>query len=316
MGATLQGGGWSEQLAAFGAAGDLVGVLNEPAKPAPGRPGVVVLNAGGNPHTGWARQTVDLCRHLAGQGVASLRMDMLGFGDAGEPRDGRGRLFYADQSHADVVQAIDWLAARGYSDITVAGQCSGAYRAFHSALADHRVTGLVMLNNQVFAWHDGLSLDAAMRDSYRASGFYLARLTDRATWARLLRGEVKGLGIARELLARATRALGGRVAALARRPAIDENPVRAGFQALAARSVRVLLVYAEDDGGRDELARHMGPGGRDALALPGVSMRIIPGADHNLTPRHARRAYADHVAGFLLDRPDVRTPEKRRARPA
>ena len=185
----------------------------------------------------------------------------------------------------------------------VAGQCSAAYRAFHSAVADPRIAGVAMLNTQIFSWRDGMSLDAAMRDSFRATTFYLARATDGATWRRLIGGDVKAAGIAAELARRGVRSLANRVAAVARRAErLEEarSPVRRGFGALSARGARVLLVYSEDDGGRDELARHMGPDGRDAARLPGLSLRILPGADHNLTTRRAREAFASCVEEFVL----------------
>ncbi|GGH10181.1 hypothetical protein GCM10007036_06560 [Alsobacter metallidurans] len=295
--ALLAGDGFTEELVAFGPGRCLPGVLTQPRGPALGRPVLLVLNAGGNPHTGWARQTVDLCRKVALGGVAALRMDLLGLGDAPRPTDGRDRIHYADQSHEDVVAALDWLEARGFGPVTLAGQCSGAYRAFHTAVADPRVAGLVMLNNQIFSWREGQSLDAAMRDSYRATGFYLARIANREVWRRIVAGDVKVAGIAGELARRGWRAARARLARSRR--AAGPNPVRGAFEALSERGCRVLLVYSEDDGGRDELARHIGPGGREAEALPGLSLRIIPGADHNLTPRHARETYARCVEEFL-----------------
>ncbi|WP_406856371.1 alpha/beta fold hydrolase [Alsobacter sp. KACC 23698] len=306
--ALLAGPGWTEELATFGPSSGLVGVLNHPAGAPAGGPVLLVLNAGGNSHVGWARQTVDLCRRLAARGAASLRMDMLGFGDAAEPSDDRPRRVYADQSHADVAAAIDWLKARGYGSVTVAGQCSAAYRAFHSAMADPRIDAVVMLNNQIFAWRDGMSLDAAMRDSFRATSFYLSRAGDGATWRRLFGGDIKAAGIAAELARRGVRSLANRMAQAAKRGESLEqarNPVRRAFGALSARGARVLLVYSEDDGGRDELARHMGPNGRDAARLPGLSLRIIAGADHNLTTRRARDAFARCVEEFLLGSEDA-----------
>ncbi|WP_163468136.1 hypothetical protein, partial [Klebsiella michiganensis] len=36
--------------------------------------------------------------------------------------------------------------------VTVAGNCSGAHHAFHAALADPRIQGLVLTNLQCFVW--------------------------------------------------------------------------------------------------------------------------------------------------------------------
>jgi hypothetical protein len=70
----------------------------------------------------------------------------------------------------------------------------------------------------------------------------------------------------------------GRLKKLALEQAVD----------LRARGVKVILLYAENDAGRDELARYFGK--RDPSAYDHATVRIVPDADHNMTAGHARDA--------------------------
>jgi hypothetical protein len=82
-------------------------------------------------------------------------------------------------------------------------------------------------------------------------------------------------------------------------PDNDTARIRRWFRGLSRRGARVLLVYSSEDGGLDELAQHMGVGGRLATRLPGTTMALIPGADHNLTPRWARDQFFDLLSAYL-----------------
>jgi hypothetical protein len=49
----------------------------------------------------------------------------------------------------------------------------------------------------------------------------------------------------------------------------------------------------------------MGAGGRLATRLPGTSLALISGADHNLTPRWAREQFFKLLAGYLQKSTDL-----------
>jgi hypothetical protein len=67
---------------------------------------------------------------------------------------------------------------------------------------------------------------------------------------------------------------------------------------LSGRGTRVCLVYSDTDPGREELARHFGPGGR-RLQIAGLRTEIIANADHDITAEEARREYFDRLLKFL-----------------
>ena len=134
------------------------------------RPAIVYLNAGANRHIGWGRSTVEVCRRLASLGLVSLRIDIAAIGDSKDPDGGVDQLLYREESTKDVSAAIDWLESQGFRNITVIGLCAGAHLSFHTAVADPRVSRIVMVNLQKFIWHRGNSLVVAFRESLSIDG--------------------------------------------------------------------------------------------------------------------------------------------------
>lgn len=54
-------------------------------------------------------------------------------------------MLYRVETTADVVAAMDWLAARwGLDEFVVGGICAGAYQALHTSVVDLRVRGLFL----------------------------------------------------------------------------------------------------------------------------------------------------------------------------
>jgi hypothetical protein len=80
-----------------------------------------------------------------------------------------------------------------------------------------------------------------------------------------------------------------------------QNLVERWFAELSRRGTRVLLVYSDNDPGLAELERYMGPEGQRATAMPGVTKRLIEGADHTFTPSEARRRLRETLHAFLME---------------
>ena len=292
---------FSETPASFGEH-PLFGVFCRPERSQNDSTALLFVNAGANPRIGWARMHVDFARRLAGEGCASLRMDIAGLGDS-PPLAGRNRQIMYDQAPcADVSAGIEWLAHRGYSKIVLVGLCSGAYLAFHTAIADPRVTGIVMANLQKFVWREGDTLEVAVRNAYRSTDFYKGKALQGDTWKRMLRGDIDITGIGRALTSRLLGKAQGKLTAAAnyfREGDDDTSRVRRWFTALGQRGVRVLLVYSAEDGGVDELTLHMGAGGNHLKQWPGMSLEIIEAADHNITPQWARDLLCALIQRFV-----------------
>lgn len=297
--AVIAAADWREEAAMFGPDRRLVGVFCAPPRGAQDKKAVVFLNSGGVYHIGWARMFVDMARRLAASGVASLRMDMGGVGDSLSPSGPDRAPLYDRGLIRDVEAAIDWLEARGFSEVSLFGACSGAYQAFHAAIEDKRVTKLALVNQpcfvygptyamQIEAWRRTKAADIAMKLSSAENGGEAEPHGARAVLFKLAKKLVKaGLVQATD----ATFAIRRRVPAL--------NPVERWFGELKSRGAEVLLVYSENDPGLAELERHLGDRGRAETPLPGVRRAMIRQADHELTAQSARDALGAAIGEFV-----------------
>jgi len=283
---------FSEHPIFFGSAQKLFGIMCVPEDLTYERPAIVFLNAGANHHIGWGRSTVEACRKLAGVGLATLRIDIAAIGDSPDPASGVEQVLYRDESTKDISAAIDWLEAQGFHNITVIGLCAGAHLGFHTALADSRVSRVIMVNLQKFLWHKGDSLIVAFNEAYQSTDFYLKRLLAVETWQRLLRGEVKARGILITLVTRLGKKAGALLSSLfdrlGRQTNNDVALVKKWMKALDARKVEQCYIFSIGDGGLDELYLHRRIKDGKVKQAPYVSLDLIPNADHNFSQHAAR----------------------------
>lgn len=293
--ARLTGDGWVEERMVFG--DRLAGVLCRPADPLVAGRSAIWLNSGRNHHIGWARQTVDLSRRLAQAGVAVLRMDLAGIGDSPAHALTPPTALYHEGGKVDVVAAIEEMARRGFERPWVIGACSGAYQAFHTAVDDPRIAGIVLINQLCFVWDASYAVHLSAWMRARPHQFEAeakqAEATDGAPlesgligrlWKIAKRGVRIGLDLYRRIKA------GG---------AGGPGSIEAKFRGLAARGCAVSIVLSDGDKAVDELELHAGPGGERIVGLPGLEILRIPDADHSLTPIAARQRLAHHLIGRL-----------------
>jgi hypothetical protein len=145
-----------------------------------------------------------------------------------------------------------------------------------------------------------------MAQAYRATDSYMQEIGSGAIWRRLLKGDINWPrlpGIAASIIRRAGARIGNRIWPIAARSLGIETQtarIRNMLARLSQRGTRVCLVYSDTDPGREELARHFGPGGR-RLNLAGLRTEIIANADHDITSEEARRAYFDRLLNFLRE---------------
>ncbi|MEA3089531.1 MAG: hypothetical protein QOJ04_873 [Caballeronia sp.] len=301
--APLSARAFREERVVFGSTDRLAGVL---CRPTTGRSGAtaIFVNTGGNPHLGWGRMSVAHARALAMRGVASLRMDIAGLGDATPlDRDPRAAL-YRKESIADLSEALDLLEARGLQNFVLVGHCSGAWLALQGALADERVSSLFAVNLPRFIWTGKENLEALMAQAYRATDSYLKEIGSGMVWRRMLKGDINWPripGIATSIVCRTATRIGNRVWPIAAGiVGIETESARVTkmLTRLAERGTRVRLVYSDADPGRDELARHFGPSGR-RLQMPNVGVAVIGNADHDITSQAARAQYLELLLEHL-----------------
>jgi len=266
----------------------LFGILTEPAGAAPAAVTAVLLNAGAQRRTGPNRMWVEAARRWAARGVATLRLDLEGLGDAegdaARYRDVAG--LYVPELVAQVRTALDALEAAGLSaSFALGGLCSGAYWAFHTALEDPRVTATLMLNPRVLYWDPRIDEEREARKAVKA--------LRGESWRRLARGEISRaqLPVTARALVRQARSLP------ARRGVRHDHPVDPLPHALASlerRGVHSLLAFSHREPLHEELGRD---GYLARLAeWPSVHLAELPGAVHTLRPLAAQVA-----AHALLD---------------
>ncbi|WP_421621964.1 hydrolase 1, exosortase A system-associated [Alkalilimnicola ehrlichii] len=275
---------WTEQGVVFPCQGEaLVGVVSRPARPGP--LGLIILVGGPQYRVGAHRQFVHLARALAAEGVASLRFDFRGMGDA----SGAERTFR--RVNDDVAAAVDALEAAvpDLEGVVLWGLCGGASAACLYGPHDPRVKGLVLVNPWLTAE------TTAARVFVRH--YYLKRVVSPAFWRKMLAGRVAAGRSVRDLVTRLAQARGrgnpagggGRDPAEATDPLPDQvlralahfrgrtvvqlsgddyvartfeaGLMRtAGFQALTREEAVLTEHFPEDD------HTFSGPGGRERLA--------------------------------------------------
>ncbi len=310
---------FSEHPVFFGGGRNLFGMMCVPKDLDTERPAIVYLNAGANHHIGWGRSTVEVCRKLAGLGLVSLRIDISAIGDSPNPDGGVEQILYRDGSTEDVSAAIDWLEAQGFRNVTVIGLCAGAHLSFHTAVADPRVSRIVMVNLQRFIWHKGDSLIVAYRETYRSTGFYLKQILVPDTWRRLLRGEVKARGIFNTLATRLRKKAKAVVSSVTSRFGNEANGeiarVKGWMKALDRRKVQQCYVLSVGDAGLDELSLYRRIKGTRVKGAPHVSVAFIENADHNLSQHAARDVFFGILQRILCAEEDKKPENTRQPAP-
>jgi dienelactone hydrolase len=290
----------------LGPADTLAGILTMPWHCQPDSPVVLMPSTGANPRVGNSRGMVALARWLAEQGIASLRMDGHGVGDAA-PITGENGMPYSKQGDRDVSAGVDFLAARFAGPIVVLGMCSGAYHAFQAALDDKRINGLMLVNLQKFVWHGHESLSVVQRTTFRTTGYYLRNVANIDVWRRLLQGKVNVAGIAGALANRAARHIAAAadpaIAALAGETAV--GMVRRQLAELSERSVQMLYVLSGNDPGLDEISDYFGLRGWRLRRTRNLTFRTLRGADHTLSAHWARQRLRQSIAIYLRQRFNV-----------
>ena len=116
---------------------------------------VVFLNAAVDRRVGPNRLWVTLARRWAARGVAAVRVDVSGIGEADGPEapESTAKAQYDRRRVRRTQELIDALAAGGVGDrFVLVGYCSGAYRAIHVAVDDPRVVAVLAVRVHFFRW--------------------------------------------------------------------------------------------------------------------------------------------------------------------
>ena len=300
----LRGEGFAEQPIRFGGARILAGTICRPETAAARGSAVVLVNAGRDHSSGWARSATLQARALARQGITSLRFDLSGVGDSRPPEGPTEELLYSNRMCDDVRTAVNHLEGLGFGSIGLVGRCSGAWAAFTVAVDDPRIDRVALVNIPYFLWDSSKSLADVIRFSQRNVGDLGATLLRRNGFRRLLKGQLDWRGAFRFLLRQANLHLVRRHAPLLGRLTAESrryHDLHALFGRLKARNVRLMLAYAEGDASLDELRSFMGRDLKRLRRYPDVSIHSVAGADHNFTPAAAGGELLGHLLALFCD---------------
>ncbi|MEZ4439151.1 MAG: alpha/beta hydrolase [Polyangiaceae bacterium] len=293
-----------EQALRFGDHDELVGILTRPvATYDDARPLLIFTNTAGNYRIGPSRLYVDLARRWAEQGWSSLRIDVSGVGDSIIHDQEADNHPYADRLFADAQAAMRTLERNDVADrFILAGLCSGAFVAYHTARRDPAVAGIILINPQTFAWHDGMSLHVNPLKAREKAKYYQSRILDPAVWKKALRGGIDLGHVATFAKARAADGLRSALAkAKAKLPARLSTPsdVDRTFTELTDRGTDVLIVFSSNDPGIDNLNATVGAGLDRLSRRPNFSIAVIDGPDHSFTPLWAQHELAAVLTDHL-----------------
>jgi hypothetical protein len=258
-----------ERPVAFGAGDGLMGILTEPSpeQDRSGLPTLISWNVGINHRTGPHRMLVDVSRHLAALGFASLRFDLAGRGDSDPRREASSEM---ERDLGDLRDAMAVVASRRPSRFVVLGYCSSVDAAHQIALADERVVGAVFVEGY----------------AYPTPGFYARyplRFLDLARWRRAL---------VRRLPQKArTWPLVGHLVHIPfsvpeeAQMYVREYPppevLRRDYATLVERGTRLLFVYAGGDGSAYNHRSQLFEFGCSPRYKNRIDLAFYPRADHS-----------------------------------
>lgn len=298
----LLGEGFRETPLRLGDGERMFGVLCEPTGVRTGATAILLTTAYDR-HAGWGRTSVTMARTLAQSGIPSLRFDTANVADSPPVSGAPGQVLYSQPQYRDVVAALDLVENRKLLPAFVVGRCSGGYLGFQAAVNDPRCAGLITVNPYAFYWDQTKSVDEALRFVPRSLETYGQKFLQFETLQRLFNGSIDARSAVRNICS----SLVGRMARL-RQPLLDRFPflssehgaVMSGFQALRSREVELSLIYSATDIGLEHFRLHFGNDGAGLGKFQNARLTIIPDADHNLTPAHARAIYVREIQNMAL----------------
>ena len=292
-----------EEVAQFGAARGLVGIVSDP--PAGTHltqdlPAVVLLNAGLVHRVGPNRLYVKIARALACEGFTVLRLDFSGIGDSSPRAD---HLPYLQSAQSEAQEAMEWLSRhRGARRFVLMGHCSGAGFSMLLAGKDARVAGAALLNLE---GGDGrwTEYDRIRKESKQYANQYSRRaLFSREHWGKLLSGRANYRSIFSNILKgviwyrlkgkffEAQQALRGRSSVTR---AAQAELTRTYLEPIVQRAAPLLLIHSEGGTGLAQL--HAGFGDNlDRLEAEGrLQLKVIAQCDHLFTLLARQRAVCE-----------------------
>ncbi len=275
----------------------LFGVLCCPATGSDtNKPLVILANSGSVHHVGPNRVYTHIARQLAACGVSSLRIDIQGIGESCALNSSNKNHPYQDSAVSDVFSAIHYVIDQGLaSTVTLAGICSGAYSAFHSALAQNThklpIAEIILINPLTFYWRDDMPLDIpSIYQTVKDSKHYAKSLRSLASWKKLISGKASVGYITSFVGRRLAERLRQGVAETTEWFSGSKSELATDLQTIIDQSIHIVFVFASTDPGLDIVNLEAKRTFQRGLRSGAVELCVIDGADHTFSKTAKREA--------------------------
>jgi hypothetical protein len=185
----------------------------------------------------------------------------------------------------------------------VGGLCSGAHTAFHAGLDLPGIDGLIMINPIVFYWKPSDALDLSSWMTYVETRHYQRSVRQWKSWARLFRGDVDVMHIARTGYRRGNEVLRAKRTSFMRRfrESSAEDAAR-DLDRLTRQGTDVLFVFSTGEPGLDFLRVNYARELRRLEKSPAFTLHELEGANHTFTALGSRVRAAAIMTEHLLAR--------------
>lgn len=296
-----------EEVVRFGNDESMIGVVTTGERGVDAASDALILvNGGTNHRVGINRNYTEWARAYAPSGMLVLRMDVRGLGDSPPLRPEDLGVLYREATRDDVREAMDFLARRyGVRRFVLLGLCAGGYQAFHCALADERVSGLVYLSPARFLPVSDADRGGRSELAFAGLAHYRRALLDPAAWRRALGGKTDLVAVARSVadraVARVTQrlgALGTLAGVLAPRP---KTWLAGALLRLADRGCHVLLAFPAQDAELTAFEDYVSADRQRLMATGRFSVEVVQDADHIFSQRWSQQYLRHRIEQALVD---------------
>lgn len=279
------------------------GVLCQPQGKPKSERLLLLLNSGSGSCSGPNRLYTEICRSLAREGISSWRVDLKNLGDSADSTVAQENHCYPDAVKDYTRHLLDFIIQQQLAkQVTVAGLCSGAHHAFHTALLNHPgVQQAILINPLTFYWHNGMSLATPKGQQTTIDSSYYSRTVRSGTaWKKLLSGKADYgyiAGFAARLMQQKTIRLLKSMRRLVQ--PVPVNRLTNDLNALALSKTPLHVIVAEQDPGWGLLS--------DSSDMPVVAIKrrfpvtgsTVPDANHTFSTRATREALCSHLLAAL-----------------
>ena len=259
---------------------------------------LIMLSTGVQGSAGEGDANMLLARRVAREGIPVLRLDFRGTGESPAQSSLTENRPYVRGNTKDIANAVQFMRKSfPRAEVIVAGICSGAYWAIHSAAQQPGIDRVIAINPQLYAGsrvRDGISSMHAVQASLQVH----ASIVNASKWNRLLSGQYswsKIISVAKGVMRRAGESV---------LPETHSDTIISGLPALDLdvlfpATTRFDLVYSRNDSGYHYLSQHNPKSLRRLRDERDLRVHTMANTDHTFsTP--PQRAQLDRVIAQLL----------------